>query len=396
MLRLTHPLWQAAYRPLFFCAGLWALLAPAVWLWPGGYGGDPVGWHLYELVFGMGGAAVGGYLLTALPSWTGGGPVPPRRVRALAILWVLARLAWPLVGVVPVWLVLGLALGYFVFLAAILAAAIIRARAWSRLIFPIVVAVLAMADAALLARHAGGLAIGPGTIAPVLIFAFLHNIIGGRAVPAFSESWRYKSGGAGRINTPRALVAAPAALIATAAGLMLAGRDDLAGWLLPVAAGLQALNMTGWQVLRAEPYPALRMLQAAWLWSPVGLLLLGGALLRPQMIQPATAVHALTMGAMGTMILAISARAAMRRHGAKLLAGPGLSVAFVLVWLSPLVRLLHPYVAFSGFDPVIVSAAIWMAGWATFLWAFRPALRGAVPSPVLSARLAPQRGRPRK
>lgn len=71
MLGLDHPLWQAAHRPLFFCAGLCALLVPAVWLWPGGLDADPVRWHLHELLFGMGGAAVGGYLLTALPAGPG-------------------------------------------------------------------------------------------------------------------------------------------------------------------------------------------------------------------------------------------------------------------------------------------------------------------------------------
>ena len=65
MLSLDHPLWQAAHRPLFFCAGLAALVAPAVWLWPVGLVADPLHWHLHELLFGMGGAAVGGYLLTA-------------------------------------------------------------------------------------------------------------------------------------------------------------------------------------------------------------------------------------------------------------------------------------------------------------------------------------------
>jgi uncharacterized protein involved in response to NO len=57
MLPLSHPLWRAAHLPLFLCAGLAALLAPAVWLWPGGLGADPLRWHMHELLFGMGGAA---------------------------------------------------------------------------------------------------------------------------------------------------------------------------------------------------------------------------------------------------------------------------------------------------------------------------------------------------
>ena len=106
MMRRDRPLWQAAHRPLFFCAGLAALFSPAVWLWPGGLGADPLRWHLHELLFGMGGAAVGGYLLTALPNWTGAGRVSPQSVRALTLLWLLARLALPLAESLPFWPVL--------------------------------------------------------------------------------------------------------------------------------------------------------------------------------------------------------------------------------------------------------------------------------------------------
>src|SRR3989338_8068549 len=103
MLQLSHPLWRAAHLTLFLCAGLAALLAPAVWLWPGGLGADPLRWHLHELLFGMGGAAVGGYLLTALPSWTGAaGRVGPQGGRALALLWLLARLSLPFAESLPV------------------------------------------------------------------------------------------------------------------------------------------------------------------------------------------------------------------------------------------------------------------------------------------------------
>ncbi|MDE3774849.1 NnrS family protein [Sinorhizobium meliloti] len=67
-------IWRAPYRPLFFLAGLWALIVPIVWLLPEQLVPDRVEWHSRELLFGMGGAAAGGYLLTALPAWTRGAP----------------------------------------------------------------------------------------------------------------------------------------------------------------------------------------------------------------------------------------------------------------------------------------------------------------------------------
>lgn len=383
-MRLDHPLWQAAHRPLFFCAGLCALLAPAVWLWPGGVGRDPVGWHLHELLFGMGGAAVGGYLLTALPGWTGEGRVGPQRVRALTLLWFLARLALPLSESLPFGLVLTMALAYFAVLALILTRQLIAARVWRRLWLVAAVFGLAIGDAAILADTVGwrGRVFDPLTL--VLLFAVLISVIGGRAVPAFTRSWL--SGTAPeRILFDNRLLST-GALIATAigGGMALAGQATAAGFWLVLAGVLHSLRLIRWQSLRTRHYPALLMLHLAWLWVPVGLILMGTAMRYPQVLPVAATTHGLTMGAMGTMILAIAGRAAMVRQGARLLAGRGLVTAFALVWLATVLRVLTPLVPQHWPDPVVASAVFWMVGWAIFLWAYRPALHGPLPFPVLS------------
>ena len=85
------------------------------------------------------------------------------------------------------------------------------------------------------------------------------------------------------------------------------------------------------------------------------------------------------------MILAIAGRAAMGRSGGKLIAGRGLTVAFALVWLAALLRVASAFAPQGWFDPIIVSAAMWILGWATCLIAYRPALQDGVPRPILSA-----------
>ena len=81
-------------------------------------------------------------------------------------------------------------------------------------------------------------------------------------------------------------------------------------------------------------------------------------------------------------------RAAMARRDGMLIAGSALTLAFALVWLSALPRVLSGITPPDWPDPVRVSALMWMLGWAVFLAAFRPVLSGPVPAPVLSA---PQR-----
>lgn len=376
-----HPLWQAAYRPLFLCAGASALFAPGVWLWPGGFGADPLRWHLHELLFGMGGAAVGGYLLTALPAWTGGGSVSPRTLQVLTLLWLTARLSG--VKVLPIWLLLPLGSGYFALLAVVLTHALLAAGAWSRLWSVAAVAALGLGSVVL---QAGMLSAPMAPPAMVFLFALLIGGIGGRAVPAFTRSWLQKEALHRQGRDRRLFSLLAQAATALGGGLVLVGQEAPAGLCLLTAGTMQGLRLAGWHPLSARRYPALLLLHLAWAWLPIGLILMGTALLRPDLLPPSAALHALTMGAMGLMILAISGRAAMERRGGRLMVGRCLAVSFILIWLATTLRVLTPSLIGNGADPIMASAVLWMAGWATFLWALRPTLQGEPPWPVFSAR----------
>jgi uncharacterized protein involved in response to NO len=381
-----HPLWHGAHRPLFFCAGLCAMLAPAVWLWPGGLGTNPFHWHLHELLFGMGGAAVGGYLLTALPSWTGAGRVGPQSVRSLTLLWLLARLALPSAGSLPSGLVMTMALAYFAVLALILTRQLIAARVWQRLWLVGAIGGLLLGDAALLAGILRWRDTLFDPLALVLLFSILISAIGGRAVPAFTRSWLQTAAPDRNVHDNRVLSSGTLIATAIGGGMALAGQTTAAGTWLILAGVLQCLRLIGWQSLHTRQYPALLMLHLAWLWVPMGLILTGIAMRWQQVLPLGAATHGLTMGAMGTMILAIAGRAAMARQGGRLLAGRGLVTAFALVWLAALLRVLTPFVPQSWTDPVVASAALWMLGWFIFLWAYRPALLGPLRYPIFSMR----------
>lgn len=384
----SHPLWRAPHRPLFFCAGLWALIAPTVWLWPEGMIVDPVAWHLRALLFGMGGAAVGGYLLTALPSWTGSPPTSPQAVRALTLLWAAAQLAGLAIPGLPGALHLLPSLAFFGLLAVILARGLIAARVFSKLWSVVAVLGLALGDAVLLCSGVGEPWATRAPLAMVFLFAALIGVIGGRAVPAFTASWMQHT--CSRLRPREWPVLSPLALIATllGAGLTLANHTLAAGLCLLIAGVVQLARLLGWYSWQSRHYPALLVLHLAWVWLPVGLILLGLATLRPDVLAQGTALHALTMGAMGSMIIAIAGRAAMARRGNLLIVGGGLGAAFGLVWSAALLRVASPRVTGPGFDGITASALLWMLGWALFLWAYRPALSGDIPWPILSARRA--------
>ena len=88
---------EYAFRPMFLAAGSWAALSLALWLAMFfGYVSlptrlDPVSWHIHEMLFGFVMAAVAGFLLTAIPNWTGRLPVRGYRLAAFAGVWVIDR-----------------------------------------------------------------------------------------------------------------------------------------------------------------------------------------------------------------------------------------------------------------------------------------------------------------
>ncbi|GEK67172.1 NnrS family protein [Paracoccus denitrificans] len=386
-LMLRHPihgLWLAPHRPLFLLAGLWAVLVPLVWLVPPGMGPDPLSWHRHELLFGMGGAAVGGYLLTALPAWTGRPRVAPAATATMVALWFTGRLAF-LLGMPPPFAAIGAA-AYFLALGGLLSREVARAKAWRKL--PLALAPFGLGCLEPLATGGFGPAAESAAqqLAP-LFFALLISLVGGRAVAAFTRRWTSASLGNPSFADPRWLSGGGFLALLTAIAALLQDASVLAGALLVVSGLLQLARMLAWRSWRCVRYPALLLLHLAWLWLPVGLILAGMAQLSAGGPGMATALHAMTMGAMGTMMLAIMGRAAMARKGGRLLVSRPLAVAFCLIHASALIRL-----RMCCGDPealLHLAASIWMAGWALFLWDFRHALQGPIPRPVLSARNRP-------
>jgi uncharacterized protein involved in response to NO len=367
-----HRLWRAPHLPLFLAGSVWAALVPLVWLWPD-LSCDPVAWHRQELVLGFAGAAMGGYLLSALPHWLKlagdeGGGISSRGTLMLVLAWVIGRVAGG--ACQPDGLALaGLAL-YPAGLAFSLAAPVLRAGAWGRL--PIALAPLLLLLIALRLRLASD------SLTAVLGMALLVALVGGRIVPAFLAARTGDRSGRGALPLGARLAdgALGLALVLHLSGV---AEPWVGGVALAAALG-QGLRMRGWALAPAlRGHGDLALLVLAWLWLPLGLALVGAGLIGWTTLPVATLVHALTMGLMGSMVLAVMARAFMPRAPGRLIAGRGTLVAFALLQLAVLLRLF-------GSDAGLVVVLPWLCAWAVVagqgaLAAFRP-----VPRPVFSAR----------
>ena len=188
-----------AFRPMFLAAGSWAVIALALWLamffgyvqLPTRF--DPLAWHVHEMLFGFVMAAVAGFLLTAIPNWTGRLPVRGYPLATLACLWLVGRIACLISADLPAWLAVLADLSFPVALLAVAAREIITGRNWRNLPMTAPLALFIVADLLMHLESLGftvpaGLGWRLAVGAPIVLI----SVIGGRIIPSFTRNWLFK------------------------------------------------------------------------------------------------------------------------------------------------------------------------------------------------------------
>lgn len=370
------------FRPFFLGAALWAAGALALWL--AALGGrlalptafDPITWHAHEMVFGFAMAAVTGFLLTAVPNWTGRLPLQGLPLAGLAALWLAGRVAVTASGTIGAGPAAVVDLAFPAVLLAAVLREIVAGRNWRNLPVCAAVAVLLTANA-LTHLEALGLAAtsGLGLRLGIATLVALISLIGGRIVPSFTTNWLKRRGEA---RLPASFGAADRASLALTVAALLAwtaapAAMPTAG--LALAAGLaQALRLARWRGHRTLAEPLVWVLHLGYAWVPAGLLLIGLAGLWPAALAPTTALHALTAGAVGTMTLAVMTRATLGHTGRTLAADAGTAAVYVLVTAAAVARVLSAVVPGAYVALLTISGVLWLAAFGLFVALYGPKL----------------------
>ncbi len=378
---------SAGFRPFFLLAGAWALIVLPVslgrllgaWDWPSAY--DPLRWHFHEMVFGYVAAVLAGFLLTAIPNWTGRLPLKGGRLLALVGLWLAGRLGMAVSGVIGP---LPAAVLDILFLLALLLSAlreIVAGGNWRNLPLIAVLGLFLLSNLLFHAVSAGllaqsGVGEGADVRSALACLAFLIAIVGGRIVPSFTRNWLAKRS-AGVLPAPFGAFDRLTLLATLAALLLWVLLPDgvLCGLALIAAAALNLIRLLRWRGLPAAGEPLLWVLHVGYLWIPVALALLGWSALAPDLPQTA-GIHALGVGAIGTMTLGVMSRATLGHTGQALSAGPGLTAAFCLITLAAAARVAAALWSAATLPLLHGSAAAWMAAFACFLATCGPILLG--------------------
>lgn len=379
----SPPILRGGFRPFFLVGALWAVIALALWLFallgglelPSAF--DPLAWHRHEMLFGFVGAMVAGFLLTAIPNWTGRLPIAGWPLAALVGLWFAGRLAVLFSGAIGFAAAALLDVGFYAVMAFVGAREILAAKNRN---LPLVAMILLFgaADATDYAAVSGVLADGEvGFRAGIALVTVMISVIGGRIIPSFTRNWLVKQGREqGLPGQPNRFDLAVIVFTALALlGWVLAPGAPLTGGVLVSAGALQLVRLARWSGWRTVSDPLLLVLHVGYLWVPAGLGLLGWSVLDPALPRTA-AIHALTAGAMATMILAVSTRATLGHTGRELRAGTLTVGAYWLVTLGALLRLAAS-LGWVGYQAGLeLAGALWAGSFVLFLAAYGPILFG--------------------
>jgi uncharacterized protein involved in response to NO len=360
------------FRPFFLLGALWAGLTVLLWLPI--YEGDialdtvftPTDWHAHELLFGYVAAVVTGFLLTAIPNWTGRLPLNGLPLLVLVLAWLAGRLAvaagsllgWRLVAIIDA-----------SFLVLVLGAAtreVVAGRNWRNLRVLVIVAVLVLANIVFhVEAHLWGGAVLGRRMALAAVVALIV-LVGGRIIPSFTRNWLVKAN-PGQLPAPfdRLDAVAVGATVLGLAAWLVAPEGLVTAGLLTAAGLANAVRLARWRGDRTGRDPIVLILHLGYGFVPLGFLLLAAAAVWPA-VGEAAGIHAWSVGAAGVMTLAVMTRATRGHTGHALEASPATRLIYMAVLAAAVLRIL------AGLLPEVATPLLWAAAtaWVVAFWGF--------------------------
>jgi uncharacterized protein involved in response to NO len=222
------------------------------------------------------------------------------------------------------------------------------------------------------------LSIGADRIALYLMInlvLLLITVIAGRIVPSFTANWM-RSQGQERLPQTSVLFDRLSILLTISTGLFVSfvPVSPVTGYLAFAAALAHGLRLSRWRGFATTSEPLLFVLHVAYFWLPFGYALLGCAVFG--WLFPATAaLHALTMGAAGFMVLAVATRVALAHTGRKLQVARLIVYAYWILFVAVILRVFSPF-AGNYLMVVDIAAMGWMLAFGIFIWVYWPVLTG--------------------
>jgi uncharacterized protein involved in response to NO len=351
------------FRPFFLAAALWACLAMVPWIgllsgsWTFATGYGAIAWHAHEFLFGYIGAVMTGFILTAIPNWTGRLPLQGKPLLVLFALWLVGRAAMLATDEIGTGAAAIVDCAYLVALTAVISREIVAGSNWRNLRVAVLIGLTAVANIVFQAEVLIYAAPAYGLRLAVAAIVGLIMVVGGRITPSFTSNWMTRQGSEIR---PAPLGRFDIGSIALAALALIAwiAAPDWYGTaaLLLLMSIAQAARLSRWAGARTWREPILFILHVGYAFVPFGALILSFSILWPKIVPASSALHAWTTGAMGIMTLAIMTRATLGHTGREVISTPATIAIYGAMLVATLARITAPLL------PAIYYQALLVAG----------------------------------
>jgi uncharacterized protein involved in response to NO len=368
------------FRPFFLFGALWAAIAVALWLpmlsarlaLPSAF--SPIEWHVHELVYGYVPAVIAGFLLTAVPNWTGRLPIVGTPLLLLFLTWAAGRVAM----LVSLWIGAGISaaidLAFLAALGLVVAREIIAGNNTRNLKVLGVVTLLLVGNGLFHLEALAHIGNGHGTRLGIAAIVMLIMLIGGRIIPSFTRNWLSRRG-PGRLPAPfdRFDIAAMAVSGVGLASWVILPEAIPTALLALAACALNVARLSRWAGERTAAEPLVLILHVAYAFIPLGLLLLPLGIFAPGLVAQTGSLHGWTTGAIGLMTLAVMTRASLGHAGRPLTATHPIQFIYVAALIAALARIVAAFGLLR--EPMLhLSATAWVLAFGGFVVIYAPLL----------------------
>lgn len=377
------PFFRLAFRPFFLLPALLSVVSLFAWLailngalvWQGNIAVN--NWHGHEMIFGFAASVVIGFLLTAAQTWTGVRSIHSWKLALLVFLWLVARIAFItndssmlLAGMVAELAWWAMSLGYLSYM-------LIKSNNSRNLVFIPLLALLAALDTMMLyatITHNIAFASHLSYLAIFMITAVI-TILGGRVIPFFTSR---------ALNLPTIQANAVLERFMAISMLLTIINFALSHWfdntlVLPVlfiiTGASQIIRIANWCTLATLKTPLLWSLHFAYLNMGIGYVTLGVSYYF-EVISFSSALHVITLGTIGTMILAMMSRVSLGHTARTLQSNIWVNLSFAALLIATLLRFILPLFNLPALGYLLAGVG-WILGFGIFLIYYTPILMKA-------------------
>jgi len=361
------------YRPFFLMAGIWAVLSLFLWLFmltgliilPSAF--SPLEWHMHEMIFGYSSAVIAGFLLTAVPNWTGRFPISGNSLLVLVLVWLVGRAVVLFSSYFDAYLVMVIDLIFPVLLSLAISIEIFAGKNWRNLRVLIVLLGFALSNLffhfEIIINGAADYSFRLG----VVMVLIMIMVIGGRIIPSFTRNWLVRFN-LYDLPAPFSKFDYICMIISIVALIAWVGFPTLTllAILLALAGLLNLVRLYRWAGIKTVKEPMVLVLHIAYLFIPLGFLALAFSIIFPNILPQAGATHFWTAGAIGMMSIAMMSRVSLAHGGQRPEADKIISAIYLTLFLSVITRFLAAFFLQLSFL-IHISATLWITAFLIFI-----------------------------